>query len=241
MIHGLTELWMQKLGIFIPCHWISQHLSNRYSKSTGSAILSAYAPTGCDTVSYLFNCGKKRALKVTLDRHKILEPFTEYGMLPRLNLEVSKLILDSASKYMCALYGKKNFLGSLDEPCCYLFKTKKSDIRSLLPTSDAFRLHLKRALYKILIWKRAMIPKLSLPPPTKFGRGTDKGYLLATRMTKSPKPNLPSNKCNCQKDKCRCRKAEVQCTKQCRCDADPRQCKLTEEILKENEHDYLVH
>lgn len=154
------------------------------------------------------------------------------------------MVLDSACKYICALYGKKDFPGSLDELRCHLFKTKKSDIRSLPPTSDAFRLHLRRALYQILIWKRATIPKLSLPPPTKFGRDTDNGYLLATRMTKSPKPNLPSNKCNCQKDKCRsrcpCRNAEVQCTKQCRCDAYPRQCNLAAEILKENEHDYLV-
>ena len=120
---------------------------------------------------------------------------------------------------------------------------KKSDIRSLPPTSDAFYMHIERALYQILIWKNATSPTLSLPPPTEFGRDNDKGYFFATRMTKSPKPNLPLNKCNCQKDKCRpccpCRKAGVQCTKQCRCDGDPMQCNLSAEKLI-IEHGFLM-
>lgn len=243
-IQDLTELWMQKQSIFIPCHWISHHFSNSYSKSVGSAILCAYALTGCDTVSYMFNRGKKRALKVALDCHRILEPFAEYGLLPECNLDVSEAILDSACRYTCALYGKRNFQGSMDELRCHMFRTTKSDIRSLPPTSDAFCLHVKRALYQILIWKRATLSKISLPTPTGFGRNTDNGYLLATRMTKSPKPNLPSSKCNCKKDKCRsrcpCRKAEVKCTKECRCDADPQQCYLAAENSKDNEHDYFV-
>lgn len=244
MIEGLTELWMQKLGTFIPCHWISKQLSNTYSDSTSCAILSAYAITGCDTVSYIFNCGKKRAWKVALQCHQILEPFKDYGMLES-NPYMSEAILASACKYACALYGKKDFNGSLDELRCHLFKTKKSDIRSLPPTSDAFGLHLRRALYQIIIWKRATQPTLSLPLATDFGRNTENGYLLATRMTKSPKPNLPSTKCNCQKDKCRsrcpCRKAGVQCTNLCKCDADPQRCNLTaQKGSKENELDYLV-
>ena len=85
LILGLKELWMHKLGRLIPCHLISQHLSSSYSNSMGSAILSAYALTGCDTVSFIFNCGKKRALKKVIDSHAILEPFAEYGIHPESN------------------------------------------------------------------------------------------------------------------------------------------------------------
>jgi len=109
-IYGLLELWMQKPGTFIPCHWIAEYLGKTYSNSTSSAILSAYALTGCDTVSYLFNCGKKRALKVALECDEILQPLTEYGT-PESNTELSEAILHSATKYICALYGKKGFLG----------------------------------------------------------------------------------------------------------------------------------
>ena len=96
----------------------------------------------------------------------------------------------------------------------------------------------------MVIWKRATSPKLFLPNPTKYDRSICNGYLIATKITESPKPNLPSNKCGYKKDKCRsrcpCRKAEVQCTKQCKCNADPHLCNLSEEYLYENELDYLV-
>ncbi|KAG1706217.1 hypothetical protein GQR58_003741 [Nymphon striatum] len=181
-----NELWMQKQGTFIPCHWISQFLSSCYSNSTTPTIRLAYALTGCDSVSYIFNCGKKRALKVALECDKILRPFAEYGM-PELSIEMSEAIHESVCKYMCALYGKRDFSRTLDQLRCHLFRTKMSDIRSLPPTCDAFRLHLMRALYQLVIWKRATSPTLSLPPPTEFSWSTKKGFLLAIQMTKLPK------------------------------------------------------
>ena len=243
LIDGLKELWMQKPDRYIPCHWIAQVLSSRYSSSTGSAILSAYALTGCDSVSYIFNCGKKRALKVALECHDDLQAFSDYGM-PGSDTKVSDAIYMSASKYMNALYGQKDFSGSLDDLRCQLFRLKKSDIRSLPPTSDAFRLHLMRALYQIIIWKRATSTTLSLPQPTDFGRRLHNGFLLASRMTKPPKPKLQSSKCNCQKDKCRsrcpCRKADDLCTIRCKCNGDPSRCTLAAERIENNETDYLV-
>ena len=164
---------MQKRCTFVPCHWIHRNLSQRYSELIDSALLSAYALTGCDTVSYIFSCGNRRALKVALECHQTLEPFSDYGAAGS-DAQVSEDIVDSAMKYMCALYGKRDFHGTLDELRCYLFKTDKSDIRFLPPTSDAFIL-LKRALYQILIWKRAVLSSMSLPPPTDYGRNVDNG------------------------------------------------------------------
>ncbi|KAG1674101.1 hypothetical protein GQR58_015236 [Nymphon striatum] len=117
-----------------------------------------------------------------------------------------------------------------------------SDIRSLPPTCDAFRLHLMRALYQLVIWKRAKSTTLSLPPPTEFSRSTKKGFLLAIQMTKLPKPRTVSSKCNCQKDQCRSRclsrKASApSCTMACRCCGDPLQCTITAENNKDSEHD----
>lgn len=57
---GLTDL-------YLPCHEIAAYLMEHYSPSTPGTILTAYALTGCDTVSYPFGCGKKRAFMVTLD------------------------------------------------------------------------------------------------------------------------------------------------------------------------------
>ena len=110
-IEGFLEFWMQKFGIFIPCHWIAQFLSSQYSIYTSSSILSTYPLAGCDSVRYIYNCGKKRALKIALDCDKILQPLTEYGM-PGISTEISDAIKELALKYVCALYGRKDFSGS---------------------------------------------------------------------------------------------------------------------------------
>ena len=55
-----------------------------------------------------------RALKVSLYCDKILQPLVEYGMSDS-NTEISNAIKESARKYVCALYGRKYFSGSLDE------------------------------------------------------------------------------------------------------------------------------
>ena len=237
-IEGPLELWVQKFGIFIPCHWITQFLSSQYSIYTSSSILSTYSLTGCDSVSYIYNCGKKCALKIALDCDKILQPLAEYGM-PGISTEILDAIKESALKYICALYGRKYFSGSLDELRCHLFQTKTSDIRSIPPTSDAFYLHLMRSLYQILIWKRATSTRLMLPSPTDFGRHMKDGCLMATLMTKSLKTKQQPTKCNCQKNKCRshcrCRNGGVLCSLACKCCGDPLKCTN----IDESEPEYL--
>ena len=97
-------------------------------------------------MSYIFNCGKRRALKHALDCHEILDPLNDYGTLTNSSLEVSEPIIEAACKLLYVVYGDKDFVGTLDEFCCHLFKRKKSDIRSLPPTLDALSLHPKRVL-----------------------------------------------------------------------------------------------
>ena len=161
--------------------------------------------------------------------------------MPGSGTEISADVLEVSRKFMCSLYGKKDFTGSLDELRCHLFQTKRSDIRFLPPTTDAFYLHLKRALYQVLIWKRATSETLMLPPPTDFGRTIRNGSLMACLMTKSPKPHLQLSKCNCRKDRCRshcpCRKAKprVLCTLACSCCGDPSLC----ENIDERDPEYL--
>ena len=62
-VQGLEELWMQKQNVFIQCHVISRFLTSNYTNTTSSSLLSAYAITGCDTVSYIFHCGKKTCIE----------------------------------------------------------------------------------------------------------------------------------------------------------------------------------
>ena len=117
-----------------------------------SIVLAAYAITGCDTVSYPFRIGKKRALKVALQSTDILGPLAAYGD-KHSETPLTKDILNSARLFYFALYGRKDFTGTLDELRCHLFITKKGDLRSLPCTEDAFELHLLGSLHQLAIFK----------------------------------------------------------------------------------------
>lgn len=137
-------------------------------------------------------------------------------------------------KLFFALYGKKDFNGTLDDLRCHLFQIKKSDLRSLPPTEDSFDLHLRRALFQTMIWKKATMPNLDLPHPTDFGRSIEQGLLLAKQMTRKPKPNTKKTSCKCQKAKCGkrcpCRQEKRRCTLACLCCAEPAKCTWTTKL-----------
>jgi len=244
---SLKELWVhktttgpqnQRLDIHLPCHAIAHYLASKYQGDITAMLLTTYILSGCDTVSYPFRIGKKRALKVTFECTEILGPLAEYGTHGK-SLDVSTEVVSSARNFFLALYGNKEFSGTLDELRCHLFMTKKGDICSLPPTEDAFLLHLLRSLHQTTICKRASQPDPELPDPCKFGRSKKNGCLLATRMTKPSKPGIVQTHCNCKKGKCKgrclCRMAGLKCTIACKCCGDPQNCDLASE-----DEDYLI-
>ncbi|KAG1664911.1 hypothetical protein GQR58_019607 [Nymphon striatum] len=154
---SLKELWVhktttglqdQRLDIHLPCHAVAHYLASKYQGDT-TYILSG--------------------LKVTFECTEILGPFAKYGT-PGKSLDVSTEVVSSARKLFLALYGNKEFSGTLDELRCHLFMTKKGDISSLPPIEDAFMLHLLRSFHQTTICKRASQPEPELPDPCKFGR-----------------------------------------------------------------------
>ena len=67
-----------------------------------AVILAAYTITGCDTVSYPFRIGKKRALKVALENTDILEPLAAYGD-PYTDLTPTAAVVNSARFFLLCL------------------------------------------------------------------------------------------------------------------------------------------
>ena len=147
---------------------------------------------------------------------------------PSDDLSVKEEIVSSAKIYFFALYGKKDFCGTLDKLRCHLFMRSKSDIRSLPATEDAFHLHLLRALHQIAVCKRAAEMTPVLPVATEFGRTVENGHLYATKMTKYHKPKIVTTYCKCKKGRCRsrcpCKLATVKCTVACMCCGDSDKC-----------------
>ncbi|KAJ8399123.1 hypothetical protein AAFF_G00415020 [Aldrovandia affinis] len=79
---GLQEQWVKKMDIYLPAHAIADALAVKHdveAADLSSMLLSTYILTGCDTVSYLYRRGKKRAYKTAVDHLEDLLPQCRYG------------------------------------------------------------------------------------------------------------------------------------------------------------------
>ena len=209
------------------CFFHATRLQTCCHPSTLKVVLTAYFITGCDTVSYPFRIGKKRALKCALKNRDVLETMANYGE-PDGCLQPMPKVLQCARKFYFALYERRDCSGTLDELRCHLFITKKGDLRSLPCTEDAFTFHAQRALHQLVIYKRATQPDPLLPDALEFGRYLHDGCLISKRMTKSAKPYIAKIYCKCKNgkcgNKCPCHHAGLECNIGCICSGDPLKC-----------------
>ena len=190
-ITDLQELWIQKLHKFLPCHEIAQNLALKTNVGTlliTSVLLSIYILTGCDTVSYPYRRGKKRALETALSCIEKMKPLADYGGSGG-PLTVTSGVLDAARVYFIRLYTTHDFKGDLNALRAHLFASTKGDLRSLPPTESAFHFHVLRALHQIALSKRAHESKSDLPDPLNHGRKLLDGKLVPLMTDKDPKPN----------------------------------------------------
>ena len=166
-IPGLKELWMQKRFSYIPCHIIANLLAEKFTLPVtlaSSALLCGHIMSGCDTVSYVFGKDKKKSYKVAMANASDLTETMQFGDDTH---DVTEAVTDVCRNIFLKLYG--DFSGNLVELRAHMFGRIKRDIRQLPPTENAFRYHMLRALYKIIICKKAHMSTLSLRDATLFG------------------------------------------------------------------------
>jgi len=244
-LDGLQELWVKKMDIYLPAHAIAEALAVKYDTEAAnltSMLLSTYILTGCDTVSYPYRRGKRRAFKVTVDHLADLLPLARYGD-PEESLDVHEDVVTAARHYMLSLYDRSDFGGTLDALRAHLFGNIKGDMRCLPPTEDAFQLHLRRALHQLAVCKRAHLSEPTYPAATDFGRELASGKLVATMMLKEAKPTefKRAKYCRCNKSKCArgcsCARANVKCVIACLCTGDPNKCSRVELTLEDSDSD----
>ena len=107
----------------------------------------------------------------------------------------------------------------------WVFCQRKQKNNGLPPTSDSLQLHIQRANYQAMIWKRCLQAFQQLPQP--MGNGWEKGDdgslkpLLMTRDA-APKGLAELTVCKCIKTACKsascvCRVNELSCTEACAC------------------------
>ena len=103
------------------------------------------------------------------------------------------------------------------------------ELKCLPPTSESFELHVYHAHYQAAIWRYALEPEPSLPPPTQVGWELDTTSNMLGPVTMPPDVSLaPLDvlqliKCGCASDRacsnsrCGCYAAHVQCSIFCSC------------------------
>jgi len=110
-----------------------------------------YILTGCDTVSYPYKRGKRRAYETAVDHLADLLSLCICSD-PDKRLDIQKNVT-SARHYMMSLYERGDFGGNLDAlSVISLVTSKETCVAFHLP---AFNLHLRRALHQLAIRKRA--------------------------------------------------------------------------------------
>ena len=83
---------------YLPCHEVAEFLINNYSPAAPGTILTIYALTGCDTVSYPYGCGKKHAFVVAFDCLAECEVLGAFGKIGQTN-EVTTEVTLAARKF----------------------------------------------------------------------------------------------------------------------------------------------
>ena len=144
-------------------------------------------------------------------------------------------ILSVTRNLMCIVYGKQyGEYESLDKLRTNLY-TKKRDLRSLPPTEDAFRQHVKRAIFQTCIWVKADQARPMIPDPFKFGWiREDTVKPLLTTISPVPTHYAESAYCICKKKcgpKCPCRKLGS-CALLCACGETNENCSSSLVLLE---------
>ena len=231
-LENIEQLWVEKLDTFLPIHDLVKELARTLDKDSleiTETLLVAYVLSGCDSVSYPYKRGKKRAAKVALQQIGKMVTFANFE--PVDVSDVDEKIFDEAREFFCRLYSAVSS-SSLNELRAHLFASSKQDIRSLPPTEDAFRFHVLRSLAQFSLYKQACLSNPTLLPPEHYGRQLENGALVPVMKSLPAKPKtakLHFCKCKstplCQRN-CPCRKLPSGCIIACPCNGKPDICGL---------------
>ena len=160
------------------------------------ALTALHAFTCCDTTSAFVRKGKVTPLKLLKKHPEFLPTFHALGT----SVDVADSVFEDLEKFTCLMYGSKSAdINSLrHEKFIERFSTKPGmvltsydgvDISLLPPCRESLRMHIRRANYQTLIWKKADDPTPSIPGPDGHGWTIDNnGQLEICWLAGNPMP-----------------------------------------------------
>lgn len=191
-------------------------------------LLGAHTITGCDTVAATFGIGKLTGIKVL---KKGQQPLNQLG-----NLEGSiEDALDQATKFILACYGH-TACANLTEARQKVWidkvgrsKAAAPDLKSLPPTTEAFKQNALRAHLQLAIWRHAVNADPPDLHPSSYGWSKVEGSTsvipttVADDVVLVPDELLKVIRCSCSSDiackssRCSCTSASLLCSVFCVC------------------------
>ena len=231
-LKNISHLWVEKNDIYLPIHDLVNKIASSLGKNAlelTETLLAAYVLSGCDSVSYPFKRGKKRAAKVAIQRVGKMSTLANFE--PVDVADIDEKVFGEARDFFCHLYSTVTS-SSLNVLRAHLFASHKQDIRSLPPTEDAFKFHVLRSLAQFSLYRQASLCNPTLLPPERYGRRLENGALVPVMKTLPAKPTTAKlHFCRCKatpycQRNCSCRKLPGGCIIACPCNGNPDKCGL---------------
>ena len=153
-------------------------LAQSFSKQLRDAFLGRpiHAFTVCDTTSCFAGKGKLKPLKIVTNDEDLTRVFARLGTEDNICNEDQSVL----EHFVCKLYGKPKHT-SVDQvrydKISETFSVKKSilssshgiDLGQMPPCKKVLKLHMQRANYQTLIWRKAVLNYPDLPKPETSG------------------------------------------------------------------------
>ena len=218
---NIAELWVA-FGVGKNFRFIAAHeIANALGPDRCVALPMFHAFTGCDTVSFFGDRGKKTAWD-TWKAYKDVTP-AFCALVARPATQTIKECLGTLERFVVLLYDRTSSQECVNEARKQLFTQKGRAIEGLPSTQDALFQHIKRATYQAgHCWAQMMIAAPELPSPSEWGwKKIDRGWeAYWTTLPEATQACRQLIRCGCKKDcrgRCKCKKAALQCTALCSC------------------------
>ena len=180
-----------------------------------------HAFTGCDTVSYFAQIGKKTAWKVWQNNNELTAAFYDLHEAPSV---ISEKTASALERFTVLLYDRTSEGSSVNEARKVLFTRKGRQMSTLPPTQAALKKHIERAVFQGgFCWGLATVKNQDLPSPGEWGwECPERWQPLWTDLPEAAISCQELLKCKCRSRcfNCICAKADYKCTIYCSCRGD---------------------
>jgi len=212
---GLDELWVAFGTGKNYRHKEVHQIVSRIGAEKSQALAFSHAFTGCDTLSFFSNRGKKSAWQA------YPEATDAFHALCSRPPDVPEIVIETLGRFVVLMYERTSDLQGVDAARRYFFAKKSREMENIPSTAAALLEHTKRATFQAgHIRVQCLVPKPFVPSPGDWGWEKCDGQwgVVWTTRPEAAKACYELFSCKCKKTckgNCKCHRANLQCTSLC--------------------------